>query len=254
MLDLWRSARAAASGPHSTPLTLPQRRRGKVERRFPPTGEATFHRVMACAPAAWTAVALATALAVGRSPSAWIRLRFNRSSRPGSPLPLHGLVPPCPDGRLARKSRSPSQRREIQNAEPGPSALSRPRHSVSVVIVVVSLVFTAGGFALSNLRKERAQVRARYQEMTTALSTGDSTAVLSLIAPSLRSGLSGRYLSTLESFAKPLGPQSSILILGHEAMVWPSRSWHRGIFPRGHTVEMLKIDGTWFFTGEVHID
>jgi len=90
--------------------------------------------------------------------------------------------------------------------------------------------------------------------MTAALSAGDTNAVLSLIAPLYRSGFDGGLLSRLQGFAKPLGPQSSILVLGHQATVWPFQIWHYLMIPGGHTVEMIKIDDTWFFTGKVHVD
>jgi hypothetical protein len=116
-----------------------------------------------------------------------------------------------------------------------------------LVVIVCAVFFDAGG-------RERARIRVRYEQMTTALSTGDTNAVLGLIAPSFRSSFDELRLSRLDGFAKPLGPQSSILVLGREATVWPIRTSHYVVLPGGHTVEMVRVGSEWFFTGMVHLD
>lgn len=58
----------------------------------------------------------------------------------------------------------------------------------------------------------------------------------------------------LNDFAQPLGPRSSILVLGEDATVWPERTSHYLILPGGNTIKMVKVDGEWFFTGKVSID
>jgi len=88
--------------------------------------------------------------------------------------------------------------------------------------------------------------------MRIALSARDTNAVLALVAPQMRTSFDD--FSRLDGFAQPLGPRSSIRILGGEATVWPVRTSHYVVLPGGHTVEMVKVDGDWFFTGKVHVD
>lgn len=119
---------------------------------------------------------------------------------------------------------------------------------VLVLVMAVCVVFfDMGG-------RERTRIRVRYQQMTAALSAGNTNAVLALIAPPFRSGFDGSQFSRLDGFAKPLGPRSSILILGKDATVWPVRTSHYIVLPGGHTVEMVKVGDDWFFTGKVHVD
>jgi hypothetical protein len=90
--------------------------------------------------------------------------------------------------------------------------------------------------------------------MRTALSAGDTNAVLGLIAPQLRTSFDDSQFSRLHSFAQPLGSQSSIFIFGDGATVWPVRTSHFVVLPGVDTVQMIKVDGDWFFTGEIHVD
>lgn len=108
------------------------------------------------------------------------------------------------------------------------------------VVIACAMFFDVGGRA-------RARIRERYQQMTTALSAGDTNAVLALIAPSYRSSFDSLRFSRLSGFAKPLGLDSSVLVLGSQATVWPVRVG-------GNTVEMVKTGGTWYFTGVAHLD
>ncbi len=98
-------------------------------------------------------------------------------------------------------------------------------------------------------------IRVRYAALTTALSWGDTNTVLALIAPQYRKEFDGLRLMRLERFAKPLGPNARILVIGSDATVWPSVNRHLcGVLPVGDTVEMTKVAGKWFFTGKVHLD
>jgi len=103
--------------------------------------------------------------------------------------------------------------------------------------------------------QNRTEIRARYQKLTTALSSGDTNAVLALIAPESRKEFDdGRFMRMI-GFAKPIGPRSKIFILGKGATVWPSPNWYLcGLWPIGDAVGMTKVAGSWFFTGVVHID
>ena len=113
------------------------------------------------------------------------------------------------------------------------------------LILVSAAIACAIFFDVSG--RARSRIRERYQQMTAALSAGDTNAVLALVAPSYRGGFGELRLSRLDGFAKPLGSDSSILVLGSEATVWPVRVG-------GDTVEMVKTGGVWYFTGIVHLD
>lgn len=125
---------------------------------------------------------------------------------------------------------------------------------LSVAGLMLVLVIAAFALFYRTIRQEQARIRSRYQQMRTALSAGDTNTVLTLIAPQMRSSFDDLRLSRLDGFAQPLGPRSSVLILGGEATVWPVRTSHYVVLPGGHTVEMIKVDGDWFFTGKIHVD
>lgn len=116
------------------------------------------------------------------------------------------------------------------------------------------LALLAALFHHRSTRQEQAQIQSQYDQMRVALSANDTNAVLALIAPQHRAGFNDHMYYLLDSFAKPLGPQSSITVWRDEASVWPVRTSHFLVIPGGHTIEMTKVDGTWFFTGKVHID
>ncbi|PYI81405.1 MAG: hypothetical protein DME26_20035 [Verrucomicrobia bacterium] len=104
------------------------------------------------------------------------------------------------------------------------------------------------------LRPERAQVKARYVAMHRALQTRDVETVRSLLAPSLRPRAAKGDFGILPTFVTAFGKQSAIHISGSKATVVPERVFYWGIIPGGNSIEMVKIDGQWFFTGKVHID
>lgn len=125
---------------------------------------------------------------------------------------------------------------------------------LSAVGLLLVLAMAAGLFVFRSIRREQSQIRARYQEMRTALSANDTNAALALVAPQYRSGFDGHRFSMLNNFAQPLGPRSSIIVLRDEAVVWPVRTSHYVVLPGGDTIEMIRAGGDWFFTGKVHID
>ena len=102
-------------------------------------------------------------------------------------------------------------------------------------------------------RQEEKRIRARYQQMRVALSSGDTNVARSLFAPHFRGG-AHRSFVMLDRFAKPLGRQSAIRFSRSQAPVCPERLFHDRIIPGGHTIEMVRVDGQWFFTGKVQID
>ncbi|MCD6050465.1 MAG: hypothetical protein K0Q55_1868, partial [Verrucomicrobia bacterium] len=109
-------------------------------------------------------------------------------------------------------------------------------------------------FVTRSASQEEAQIRARYQQMRTALSSNDTNAALTLVAPPYRNSFQGHRFSHLNNFAQPLGPRSSIWVSGNKATVWPERTQLFIVFPGGNTIDMIKVNGDWFFTGDVHID
>ena len=126
--------------------------------------------------------------------------------------------------------------------------MKRSRHFLlfGLALALVSVAIACAIF-FDMSGRARARIRERYQQMTKALSAGDTNAVLTLVAPSYRSSFDELRLSRLGGFAKPLGPDSSILVMGSEATVWPLRVG-------GDTVEMVETAGVWYFTGIVHLD
>ena len=127
---------------------------------------------------------------------------------------------------------------------------------ISPILLAVVVVLAAGliiGYWAE--RQERAVIRARHQQLRTALASRDTNAVLALIAPQYRKGFDDGRLMRMDDFAVGLGPRSKMLILGKQATLWPGPNRILcGVWPIGDTVEMTKVGGTWFFTGKVHLD
>jgi hypothetical protein len=130
------------------------------------------------------------------------------------------------------------------------------RSTRAILIVALALVILAAAWLVYSYRKgsrEEAQIRIRYQQMRLALASADTNTARVLFAPELRGGAHG-YFGRLETFAKPLGPQSSVRFSASKAQICPERIYHYRVLPGGHTIEMVKVDGQWFFTGKVHVD
>ncbi|MCD6051707.1 MAG: hypothetical protein K0Q55_3116 [Verrucomicrobia bacterium] len=103
-------------------------------------------------------------------------------------------------------------------------------------------------------RQDQTQIQARYQQMLAALSANDTNAALALVASPHRRRFDGFGPSAFNYAAKPLGSHSSIRVSGDEAAVCPERPLHFFFLPVGDTIDMIKVNGDWFFTGDVHID
>ena len=97
------------------------------------------------------------------------------------------------------------------------------------------------------------EILSRYEELRTALVSANTNAARELFAPELRGG-AHRSLALLQTFSKPLGPKSSVARSGSRAQICPERLYHFGVVPGGHTIEMVQVEGDWFFTGAVNID
>jgi len=120
------------------------------------------------------------------------------------------------------------------------------------IAALVLLVY--GGIAWNEQSKGTAvelKIRSRYQQMRSAISAGDTAAAEALFASGLFTADKFRMLGT---FAKPLRPDARVGISGSEAWVCPVPAYHYGVIPGGDSVEMIAIDGEWYFTGKVSID
>ena len=97
---------------------------------------------------------------------------------------------------------------------------------------------------------ECARIRDRYDAMAAALRIGDTNAARTLFAPRHRPRAQDNF-GRLTMFARPLSLRSGISIKGTRAQICPQPIIPRGT--SGHTVEMIKVEGDWFFTGKVSV-
>ena len=118
------------------------------------------------------------------------------------------------------------------------------------------LLVGAGGLLLHVCLASSAQdaeVRAQYERMRAALSSNDTNAFTLCFAPACRARAEDHF-GRLTTFARPLGPRSGISISGSRAEVCPER-----LYPMvplgnwGHTIEMINVDGEWYFTGKISV-
>ena len=131
----------------------------------------------------------------------------------------------------------------------------RARRKIIASVVLAFLILAVVAILLDqSSRRERKQIRARYQQMRAALTSQDKNAALALIAPEFRSTFYDWRFTNLNDFAQPLGARSIILTFGNAAIVWPERTSHYAILPGGNTIKMVRTNGDWFFTGRVNID
>ena len=97
----------------------------------------------------------------------------------------------------------------------------------------------------------RAAICARWMELSAAVAARDTDTERSLIAPDNRERFEHRF----QDFVSPLGPSPTILIFGDSATIWPDpKSYLYKAIPIGHAFEMIRVDGIWYFTGELHIN
>ncbi len=127
---------------------------------------------------------------------------------------------------------------------------TRTTFGMALTLVIIAALMI---YSFRSGRREETQIRTRYEQMRLALSTGDTNAARALFAPEFRGG-DHHSLDRLVTFAKPLGRQSSVRFSTARAQVCPERIYHYYLLPGGHTIDMVKVDGRWFFTGNVHID
>ena len=100
---------------------------------------------------------------------------------------------------------------------------------------------------------ESSKVRARYEQMRTAIAGGDTNAAALLIAPAGRAQAQNHF-ARLTVFARPLSSKSKITVHGRGAEVCPERLYPWIPFiTAGHGIEMTNIQGDWFFTGRISV-
>ena len=118
-------------------------------------------------------------------------------------------------------------------------------------LVVLGLALP-GLFLVQRSRSaNRAAICARWTELSAAVTARDTEAERRLVVPTRR----GPYDFRLRDFVSPLGPSPTILIFGDSATIWPNpRSYLYEVIPIGHSFDMIRVDGVWYFTGEVDID
>ena len=128
------------------------------------------------------------------------------------------------------------------------------RRKLSILILV--LLVGASGLLLRGCltsNAERTEVQAQYERMRSALSANDTNAFTLCFAPAYRARAKDHF-DRLTTFARPLGSRSGISIRGSRAEVCPER-----LYPMvplgnwGHTIEMINVDGEWYFTGKISV-
>ena len=108
-------------------------------------------------------------------------------------------------------------------------------------------------YAYQTGRVERDLLRTQYEQLRLELSQSDTNSAAKLFAPDYKGRIDHSF-RLLRTFAKPLGSRSSVRIWNATASVTPERIWHYGFLPGGHSIELVRVDDQWLFTGTVHID
>jgi hypothetical protein len=128
------------------------------------------------------------------------------------------------------------------------------RRIVSLVLLAVVLV--GGGLLLHGClgsSGDSARIRTRYDAMQEAMRASDTNAARLLFAPAHRPRAAD-HLGRFQTFALPLDHRSGISIKGTRARICPRREFPLIPFGTiGHTIEMIQVDGEWYFTGNIGI-
>jgi hypothetical protein len=123
------------------------------------------------------------------------------------------------------------------------------------VLIITGVIFAAlfAGLLLYDRlvwHPEEMKLRARYDQMRTALRTGDTNAARALMAPACRARADDHF-TRLAVFARELGGKSKVRISDSRAVVCPETALPFGLF--GHTIDLIKVNGEWYFTGGIGI-
>ena len=90
----------------------------------------------------------------------------------------------------------------------------------------------------------------RYEAMQAAIRSSDTNAARLLFAPAFRNHADDNF-TRFHIFARPLGLRSKISINGTKARICPVRLLPLGMV--GHTIEMIKVNDEWYFTGHIGV-
>lgn len=116
-------------------------------------------------------------------------------------------------------------------------------------------VLIGGGLLLNGFLRsgERASIRERYDSLQAAMRAGDTNAIRLLFAPGHRAR-ADEQLGRFQTFALPLDRRSGISLSGDRAQICPRREFPLlPVLNIGHTIEMIREDGEWYFTGKISI-
>lgn len=121
-----------------------------------------------------------------------------------------------------------------------------------IVQIALPLLLLVGGFFAVRgcYSDEHARIRARYGAMQVAMRNSDTNAARLLFSPTHRRDADNNF-TRYHTFAKPLGVRSKISVSGEKANICPVRIVPIGMI--GHTIEMIKVDGEWYFTGKIGV-
>jgi hypothetical protein len=130
-----------------------------------------------------------------------------------------------------------------------------PRRPAPLILLLLGVGLALGwlGVRWRSHRPELEHVRARYHQMERALATGDTATAQALLAPALRARAT-QHLAQLTGFVKPLNRRTVVVVSDSTATVCPLLQFHFGVIPGGHSLDLIKLDGEWYFTGAIHID
>ena len=128
------------------------------------------------------------------------------------------------------------------------------RRIISLALLV--LVMVGGGLLLHGCLgsgADRARIHVRYDALQIALRAGDTNAFRLLFAPAHRARAMD-HVGRFQTFAHPLDHRSGMSIKGTRVWICPRRDFPLiPIVDFGHTIEMIRVDGEWYFTGKISI-
>lgn len=126
-----------------------------------------------------------------------------------------------------------------------------------IISLALPLVVLAGGGLLLHgclgSSADRARIHVRYDALQVALRTGDTNAFRLLFAPAHRARAMD-HVGRFQNFAHRLDHRSGVSIKGTHVWICPRREFP--LIPLvnfGDTIEMIRVDGEWYFTGNISI-
>jgi hypothetical protein len=120
-------------------------------------------------------------------------------------------------------------------------------------LLALALAVGAGILALHvglGSSSEHHQIKLRYEAMQAAMPASDTNAARLVFAPAFRNQADDNF-TRFHIFARPLGLRSKISVNGVKATICPARVFPIGM--AGHTIEMIKVDDEWYFTGHISV-